>query len=104
MEFAPHILQKQTTELLLDENRNPDVNKNDWETVGACRCDDNGQHEKVSVNGVFHDYKYHVVYVGEKISIGTAIKVLDESGNIRGEGEVIKTSKCNFFDYSEIWM
>ena len=50
-------------------------------------------------------YDYHVVIKGKHlIPIGTMVRVLDQDGNIRGEGEVLKPRMCNFLNYSEIWI
>jgi hypothetical protein len=101
--FSPHILQKKAGagELV---NGNPVPGSNEWETVGECRCDDNGQQIKVSVNGMLYDYSYHVVYEGEKLPVGADVRVLNEDGGTRGEGSVVKSGECNYLDYSEIWM
>lgn len=104
MIFAPHILKKKTvTGGIIDEKGNPIPDKVDWVEVGKCRCDDNGQQIKVSVNGILYDYNYHVVYTGEIIPIGTEIQISDGE-RIRGEGKVIKCGKANYFNYAEIWM
>jgi len=75
-----------------------------WETIGGCRCDDNGGLKQVGINGQAYTYNYHIVYEGTKIPIGTKVRVFEADSTIRGEGEVIKSSKCNFLNYSEIWL
>lgn len=104
MIFSPHkLLVKVVSGPSFDEDMNPIPPKEDWKDFGSCRCDDNGAMKQVSVNGVLHDYNYHVVYEGEKIKMGTEVRVLD-SESIRGEGKVIKPSKSNYFNYAEIWL
>lgn len=75
-----------------------------WVERGRCRCDDNGQMKQISVNGAMFDFSYHVVYTGERIANGTDVKVLDEAGELRGSGKVKKSGKCNYLQYSEVWM
>lgn len=105
MIYAPHILQKMviTGGELVDGN--PVAGTEEWVDVSHCRCDDNDAKERVSVNGILHDYNYHVVYEGEKLSIGTGVRVIDKDGSIRGKGLVIKPKVCNYFaPKAEIWM
>ena len=104
MIFSPHRLQKFVVlDDLIDDDGNPIDSLQEWEDVGTCRCDDNGVMKQVSVNGKLFDYHYHIVYEGEKIPTDTLIKVLDK-GQLRAEGKVIKSAKCNFFNYTQIWL
>jgi hypothetical protein len=104
MIFEPHLLQTLVVsgDQVADGYANP--GQRVWVTYGRCRCDDNGQRERVSVNGVLYDYKYHVVYEGGRIAVGTEVRALDDEGNVRGEGTVVATAECNYFDYAQIWM
>ena len=105
MYYAPHILQKEVvTDAYIGDDGNPVKGVKSWVDVGKCRCDDNNQQERISANGVWHDYNYHVVHEGERILIGTSVRILKRDGSVRGEGMVIKTGKCNYFSYSQIWL
>ncbi len=106
MIFAPHVLRvKIKTEPEFDGNGNPVITeKEEWETIGECRCDDNGQAKQISVNGSMIDFNYHVVYEGRDVLPGEEIEVIDDDGNKRGEGTVVKIARCNYFNYSEIWV
>lgn len=103
MIFSPHVLQKKVVIGGGIIGGNPVPGEEEWVDVGKCRCDDNGQQIKVSVNGILFDYNYHIVHVSESIPIGTEIRVMD-GDSVRGEGKVIKSGKCNYFDYCEIWV
>lgn len=104
MIFAPHrLMVKVVSGPSFDEDMNPIPPKEDWKDFGSCRCDDNGVMKQISVNGVMYDYNYHVVYEGERIKAGTEVKVFD-GGEIRAEGTVVKSAKCNYFNYYEIWL
>ena len=104
MIYAPHILQiynpGQTT---TDSNNDIIVAEGTWETVGGCRCDDNGAMKQIGINGIGQLYNYHVVYEGPNIPIGTKIRCLNGE-DVRGEGKVLKSGKCNFLGYSELWV
>lgn len=106
MMFAPHILKaKVYNEPEYDENGNPIIVDNDeWEEIGRCRCDDNGQMKQVSVNGSMVDFSYHIVYEGKDVLPGKEVIVLDKNGKARGAGKVIKIARCNYLNYSEIWV
>ena len=106
MYFAPHILQvKVNKEPEFDDLGNPVINdNNEWEEIGPCSCYDNGQMKQVSVNGSMIDFSYHIVYEGRAVLPGEEIEVIDHNGNKRGDGKVIKIARCNYFNYSEIWV
>jgi len=105
MYYAPHILQKEVVSgSYIDDDGNPVKGNKSWVCVSNCRCDDNNQQERISVNGIWHNYNYHIVHEGERIPIGVTVQVLDKDGSVRGEGTVIKTGKCNYFNYSQIWL
>ena len=106
MYYAPHILKaKVYKEPEYDENGNPIIVENDeWEEIGRCRCDDNGQMKQVSVNGSMVDFSYHIVYEGKDVLPGKEVIAIDGDGNARGAGKVIKIARCNYLNYSEIWV
>lgn len=106
MYFAPHILKAKVEKgPEFDDLGNPVINdNNEWEKIGPCRCDDNGQMKQVSVNGSMTDFSYHIVYEGKDVLPGVEVAVFDSNGDIRGHGKVIKIARCNYFNYSEIWV
>ena len=106
MNYAPHILQiYHLAESTTDDEGVTTPGTSWWETVGECRCDDNGGLKQIGVNGQAYTYNYHIVYEGPKLPIGTKVRALEADAlTIRGEGEVIKPSKCNYLNYTEIWL
>lgn len=103
MIYTPHILEIKNDTVSTVVDGIPSFLEDTYTEIGKCRCDDSGVNKQISVNGVMFAFSYHIVYVGEKIELGKYVRVLDK-GNIRGEGEVIKSSKCNMLNYSEIWI
>lgn len=114
MNYAPHILQiYHPAEFITDDEGVMTPGLSWWETVGECRCDDNGGLKQIGVNGQAYTYNYHIVYEGAKLSIGTKVRAVEADALtmneipkefIRGEGEVIKPGKCNYLNYSEVWL
>ena len=104
MNYAPHILQKKTrVETIFDEDGNPIISGGDWVVIGECRCDDNGQMKQIGINGQVFIFSYHVVYEGDNLTPGTEVRCLDGK-EVRGEGTVLKSTKCNRLNYAELWM
>lgn len=108
MNYAPHILEKEIrAEPDRDENGNtiPGTGSKRWTFIGKCRCDDNGAQKMIGVGGEMVTYNYHIVISG-KINLlkGDHVRALWPDGRLRGEGNVIKPSECNYFNYSEIWI
>ncbi len=108
MYFAPHILEKKVyIEPDRDDKGNtiPGTGGDAWETIGPCRCDDNGAGRQIGVAGNMVVYDYHIVIAGNiKLSVGDYVRALEQDGSVRGEGEVIKPGKCNYLNYSEVWV
>ena len=108
MLYAPHILEIEShKEPQRDEKGNtiPGTGGSSWEEIGRCRCDDNNSGERVGVSGTMIEYVYHIVVEGRVIiPIGSKVRALEKDGSIRGEGSVIRASKCNYMNYSEIWV
>lgn len=104
MIYSPHTLFIRTTvKGAKDDDGYTLPDTETWTEVCPCRCDDNGVMKQVSVNGKMYDYSYHVVYEGEKIPAGTYVKIMDGE-EVRGEGEVLKSAKCNYLSYAGIWL
>lgn len=107
MFYAPHILfVNPYSEPAHDEDGNPvEMSVTDtWIKLGSCRCDDNDTSNKVSVNGQMYDYSYFLVSEIVNVKAGDEVKALDEEGNIRGIGKVIKVTVNNYLNYMKIWM
>lgn len=106
MNFAPHTLQVKVISKPQEDEFGrpiPGTGGEHWETICECRCDDNDTTKQVSVNGQVHDYSYLVVYEGEKIEAGTEVRAIDGE-EVRGEGSVIRSTKCNNLAYAKLWM
>ena len=73
---APHILQLRTlTEPVYDEyGRQLTESEEVWSEVAECFCHDNTQMKQVSVDGELWTYRYHIVYEGEPIALGTKVR------------------------------
>ena len=103
MMFAPHkLLIAVAPKDEVDENGDPISEPENWVEIGNCRCDDNSVMKQVSVNGKWFDYRYYVVYEGVKIFAGTKVRI--ERNEEVVEGVVLKSAKCNYFNYSQIWI
>ncbi len=98
LDEAPHILHVCTvTPLEYDEFGKPVKGSGgeEWEELTVCFCHDNTQMKQVSVNGELWTYKYHIVYEGEKIALGTKVRCTDgKNGNTIAEGTVTKNAEC----------
>lgn len=103
MTYSPHILEIKNDTVNTVVDGIPSFLEETYTEIAKCRCDDSGVNKQISVNGTMFAFSYHIVYVGERIEVGKYVRVMDK-GNIRGEGEVIKSSKCNMLNYSEIWI
>lgn len=107
MIYAPHILQvKQVTPLQRDEFGRPipGTGGEQWVDVCECRCDDNTTKEFQSENGLVYRPNYHVVYESDiVIKSGMEVRCMD-GDTIRGEGKAFAPKRCNFFNYSEVWI
>lgn len=108
MIYAPHILEKLVKiEPEADEvgNSVPGTGNEKWTYVGKCRCDDNGAGRKIGVGGEMVTYSYHIIIDRKmKIPSGTKVRALEQDGSIRGEGKTLNPSKCNYLNYSEVWI
>lgn len=106
MYFSPHILQ-----VLAEEEPKYDSNgqvivkpeNNTWETIGVCRCDDDNTQELKSDNGDMYMSHYHIVYEGRGLKEGSNIRCLFGEA-VKAEGMARNPKKCNYFDYSEVWI
>lgn len=107
MFYTPHILQRKVavTEQTNDDLGMPIFGTSEWITLCACRCDDSGVNGIISDNGQMYRYSYHVVYESDTdVKAGDDIQCIDEVGNVRGAGKVIKDSKCNCLGYKEVYI
>lgn len=107
MIFAPHILQ--VKRIIPAENDEfgrpiPGTDRESWEYVCDCRCDDNTTKEFRSENGHVYRPAYHVVCEGNHgLSAGDYIRCVN-GDEVRGEGKIYISESANYFNYSEIWI
>lgn len=104
MMYAPHKIYVRVDHSQFDEKMNPIRNEADWLFVGGCRMDFNTTDKSVGVNERAYIYRYHIVHEGERIEAGFNVRVIGEDESILCEGEVVKSSKCNFLSYNEVWI
>lgn len=101
MIFAPHTLELWTEgKIIINNLGDEEQEEGGWVVIGKCRCVDNDTHRHISVNGKDYTYSYNIIFEGERIDAGSRIRVKE-----RGvKGEVVKASKCNYFNYSQVWL
>ena len=104
MMYAPHRIYARVASARFDDRMNPIKREEDWRFVGNCRMDFNTTDKSVGVNERAYIYRYHIVHEGERIEAGSNVRVLDKDDTILCEGEVVKSSKCNFLSYNEAWI
>lgn len=86
MMYTPHILQKRIASASSRDEygRIIPVTDERWETVCACRCDDNATQNLTTDNGEVFRPDYHVVCPGKAdVKAGDYIRVMD-GGEVRG--------------------
>ncbi len=106
MMYTPHILQKRIASASSRDEygRIIPVTDERWETVCACRCDDNATQNLTTDNGEVFRPNYHVVCPGKAdVKAGDYIRVMD-GGEVRGCGEVSMVKHTNYLSYSELWL
>lgn len=107
MIFTPHILQRKiVAHPITDEfGRVIDSDSStDWETVCNCRCDDNTTTEFRSDNGDVYRPQYHVVCSGKHdLKAGEYVQCI-EGDSVRGEGEIVRVLKTNYFNFTEVYL
>lgn len=106
MLFAPHILQqKETLSPKYDKyGRVIATTEHKWVNICSCRCDDNTTREFTSVNGSVFRPNFHIVCNGEnKLKAGDIIRCL-QGENVICQGEVLKVTSTNWFNYTEVWI
>lgn len=111
LEETPHILQKRVVADVKNDEYGrpiPNIGGKMWINVAECFSHDNGQNEKISVNGRMVEYDYHIVYEGEHLPINTEIRCIDKVTEKEvSVGVIIKKSTCYSNDFKgrqEIWM
>lgn len=104
MLYSPHILFVKREEETRDEyNRVTHVSQS-WERVGPCRCDDNSTPIVSTINTKEYVPRYHIVTARtDKVKSGDSIRVLTESGELRGEGKADNVKTLNYLDYTDFY-
>lgn len=107
MIYAPHILQRKIVASPTTDEFGRVIASDssaEWVTVCRCRCDDNTTTEFRSDNGEVYRPQYHVVCEGKQnLKAGEYVRCM-EGDNIRGEGEIIRPSKTNYFNFTEVYL
>lgn len=104
MYYAPHKLYKRVREVVRN-SYNEVISKEDaWKFICDCRCDDNTTTHFKTESGSLYVPKYHIVCDIQNISEGDYIRVLNDDGTLRGQGEVYNDPKCNYLDYMSIYV
>lgn len=105
MYYAPHTLQKKSTECEKDSYGRIITSTEAWIDICACRCDDNTITEIRDNNGQVYRPKYHIVADGyADVKAGDHVRCLLPNGTIRGEGKVYNVKHLNVLKYTDIWV
>lgn len=101
MILSPHTLELFEEGKLVEDEFGREVEQDGkWVVIGECRCVDNNTQKHISVNGKDYTYSYNIIHEGNKIEAGSLIRVKERDV----EGEVVASSKNNYFDYSQVWI
>jgi len=101
--YKPHRLFVKTKQKQYDGNGNFEGETETEEFICACRCDDAGTRDAITVNGEQFFPSYHIV--AEKgVNNGDFVRVLNKDGSVRAEGKVIRTAYANYFDLHQAWI
>lgn len=105
MIFAPHVLLKKDMSQDNDEYGQPIASEEEfWTVLCDCRCDDVTTEWRGSENGEIYQTHHHVVCNGKvAISEGDFVKCV-QGNELKAEGEVYKVKRCNYFNYTEIYL
>ena len=106
MRYKPHTIRYRNRDVLdRDEYGRPIVSLlPEWKDGGACRCDDNSTQDLSDDNGRVYRSTYKIVIEGRTdIQVGDEVEVYD-GDRLRGSGVVNNVSKCNYLDFSVIWV
>lgn len=105
MYYSPHILQRKRQDETRDGYGRIVTVDESWETVGACRCDDNTTQEFSDEVGKVFRPKYHIVAAGRaSVQAGDYVRCLNPDGTVRGEGKIYNIKKLNVLQYTDIWV
>lgn len=107
MYYAPHSLYK-VVESEERDSLNRVVSSGEvMQFIGMCRCDDNTTQKFEDENGRVYIPKYKIVCERADIKAGDYIQCFlgkDDSGELRGEGRVFNSPKCNYLNYMVIYV
>lgn len=107
MYYAPHTYRFRHPETLgMDEFGRPvKTGETEWIEGGDCRCDDNSVQEFTDDNGRVYRPAYKVVVDRwTEIEAGDTIEVYTKEGMLRGQGKVYNVIRCNYLNYSTVWV
>ena len=100
MFYAPHTLYRKSEYQERDSMNRIISTETRWDEIGDCRCDDNATERFEDKNGNVYIPKYKVVSPRVDISEGDYIQCrVKGTGEVRGEGRIFNTIRCNYLDY-----
>lgn len=104
MQYSPHTLQVYRRRETRDGLNRVSGSEGTWETVAACRCDDNSARVAVSGNGTVFVPRYHIVAENNASVVnGDRVRCLRADGSVRGEGRAINVRSLNRLDYMDMY-
>lgn len=102
MIYSPHTLYVRRLTETRDAFNRASVEE-DWEEVGPCRCDDNGDRIVSVENSKEYVPKYHIVTPRTTmISNGDFVRVY-AGDELRGEGKADRVRVLNYLDYTDFY-
>lgn len=107
MYYAPHILQKKVSPVLVNDEFGRPVKvgmDEEWEFVAWCRCDMQNQTEVKSDNGEFFKPDFHIVCEGRGlVKAGDVVRVLF-GRVVKCQGQARSVKETNYLNYTEVWV
>ena len=104
MVYSPHTLQVLRKVETRDGLNRVSASGGTWETVAACRCDDNSARVADRGDGTVFVPKYHIVAENNSmVKNGDRVRCLREDGSVRGEGRAINVRSLNRLDYMDLY-
>lgn len=105
MYYSPHELYKKVTMTVRDSMNRIKSSSEEWQYVTDCRCDDNTTQKFEDDNGRVYIPKYKIVCNRADIRDGDYVQCLVKgTGEVRGEGRVLNSPKCNYLDYMVVYV
>lgn len=101
--YAPHKLYVKEKQKQFDEFGNYEGETETFTYLCDCRCDDAGVRDAISVRGEQFFPSYHIA-MEKGVENGAFVRILDENGNIRGEGKIVRVAYSNYFKLYRAWI